>query len=154
MTDGFVGVILSAIAAIDPDRRELRTETDDLSTLMVGPPGTLFPAMRDLFAHAGRSGHHMVLSAHVSRGCPGEGDDPICATPQLGGKPPPAAERIAAAKVAVSQAPVLGQQAVAKRQHYCENHMLGEVPLDLQGFEAFHKARQNRMRERLTQLLG
>ena len=76
MTDDFVGVILGALGALDPRRDRLRIETDDISTLLVGPPEVLFPAMRDLFVAAAKSGKHCVLSAAVSRGCPGEPDDP------------------------------------------------------------------------------
>ena len=59
------------------------TETDDISTLLVGPPDVLFAAMRDLFVFAARSGEHCVLSAAVSRGCPGEPDDPGYLTSKL-----------------------------------------------------------------------
>jgi uncharacterized protein YqgV (UPF0045/DUF77 family) len=78
MTDDFVGVILDAIKAIDDRRDLLRIETDTISTLIVGPPEALFPALRDVFLRAAGTGHHCVLSATVSRGCPGEPDDPIC----------------------------------------------------------------------------
>ena len=78
MADDFVGVILGALGALDPYRDRLRIETDDISTLLVGPPEVLFPALRDLFVAAARSGRHCVLSAAISRGCPGEPDDPIC----------------------------------------------------------------------------
>ncbi|TIX17089.1 MAG: DUF262 domain-containing protein [Mesorhizobium sp.] len=40
------------------------------------------------------------------------------------------------------------------QQHYCTNHELGNVPADLDGFEAFYTARQDRLRVRLTELLG
>ena len=49
MTDGFVDVILSSLSALDPWRDKLRVETDDISTLIVGPPEVLFPALRDLY---------------------------------------------------------------------------------------------------------
>ena len=76
MSDDFIGIILGAIKALDPYRPQFRIETDDISTLIVGPPEQLFPAMRDLFVAAAQSGTHCVLSAAVSRGCPGEPDDP------------------------------------------------------------------------------
>ena len=79
MADDFIGIILGALHALDPYRDRLRIETDDLSTLIVGPPETLYPAMRDLLVAAAGSGTHCVLSACVSRGCPGEPDDPACA---------------------------------------------------------------------------
>ena len=75
MSDDFVGIILGAIEALEPYRPQFRIETDDVSTLIVGPPDRLFPAMRDLFLGAARTGVHCVLSAAVSRGCPGEPDD-------------------------------------------------------------------------------
>ena len=55
MSDDFVAVILEAIGALDPYRPRFRIETDDLSTLIVGPPEELFPAMRDLFVSAARA---------------------------------------------------------------------------------------------------
>ena len=76
MSDDFVDIILGAIESLDPWRDRLRLETDSLSTLMVGPPDILFPAMRDLFCAASRSGVHTTMHATVSRGCPGEPDDP------------------------------------------------------------------------------
>ncbi len=83
MTDGFVDVILSSLSALDPWRDQLRIETDDISTLIVGPPEVLFPALRDLYARAAETGTHIVLRATLSRGCPGEPDDPICQTGAL-----------------------------------------------------------------------
>ena len=109
MSDNFVGIITDALSALDPYREHLRIETDDISTLIVGPPETLFPAMRDLFVAAAGTGTHCVLSAAVSRGCPGEPDDPIC-TPSEGRAPDePLEARIAAAAAAVRTAPATGQ---------------------------------------------
>jgi hypothetical protein len=105
MADRFVPVILGGIEAMAPWRDRLRLETDDLSTLMVGPPEVLFPAMQALFASAARSGHHVVLAATLSRGCPGEPDDPTCASPRLGGghtMPPAARAEAALARVAAA----------------------------------------------------
>jgi len=45
MADGFVDVILGSLGALDPWRDRLRIETDDISTLIVGPPEVLFPAL-------------------------------------------------------------------------------------------------------------
>lgn len=105
MTDDFVGVITGALAALDPYRERLRIETDDISTLIVGPPEVLFPALRDLFSAAAGTGRHCVLSAAISRGCPGEPDDEICATPLLGGPREPLETRKDAALADVARAP-------------------------------------------------
>ena len=107
MTDDFVAVILGAIKALDPYRETMRIETDDLSTLLVGPPDQLFPAMRDLFVAAAHGGRHCVLSACVSRGCPGEPDEAICRGGDGITSVGPLATRITAAITAVSSAPKL-----------------------------------------------
>ena len=117
MCDDFVAVILGAISALDPYRDRFRIETDDVSTLIVGPPDELFPAMRDLFAAAAKSGVHCVLSAAVSRGCPGEPDDPRC-TPLPGGPRGALAGRIEAARRAVADAPLVGQTVAAQFSLY------------------------------------
>ena len=118
MTDDFVRVILGAIEALDPYRPDFRVETDDVSTLLVGPPDRLFPAMRDLFLAASRGGTHCVLAATVSRGCPGEPDDPIC-TPMSGtGRDLPLQDRIASALAHVSGASSTGQIVAAQFSLY------------------------------------
>ena len=118
MTDDFVGVILGAIGALEPYRPHFRIETDDISTLLVGPPDQLFPAMRDLFLAAAGRGAHCVLAATVSRGCPGEPDDPIC-TP-VGGTShdQPLEVRIANAVKHVQEAPTTGQAVAAQFSLY------------------------------------
>jgi hypothetical protein len=125
MSDDFVAVILKAIGALDPYRSSFRIETDDISTLLVGPPEQLFPAMRDLFVAASVSGKHCVLSATVSRGCPGEPDDPIC-TPIASAPHGALADRIEAAKQAVTGAATTGQTVAAQFSLYPlggEHHM-------------------------------
>jgi uncharacterized protein YqgV (UPF0045/DUF77 family) len=118
MTDDFVDVILGAIGALEPYRPNFRIETDDISTLIVGPPEQLFPAMRDLFLAASRRGVHCVLAATVSRGCPGEPDDPIC-TPIVGSNhDQPLAARITAAVSHVEAAPRTGQVVAAQFSLY------------------------------------
>ncbi|UVF22045.1 Ykof family thiamine-binding protein [Microvirga terrae] len=118
MTDDFVDVILGAIGALDPYRPNFRIETDDISTLIVGPPDQLFPAMRDLFLAASRRGVHCVLAATVSRGCPGEPDDPIC-TPIAGSNhDQPLAARITAAVRRVETALLTGQVVAAQFSLY------------------------------------
>ncbi|RUV29846.1 MAG: HMP/thiamine-binding protein [Mesorhizobium sp.] len=129
MCDDFVGVILKAISAMDLYRPNFRIETDDISTLIVGPPEQLFPAMRDLFASAAASGVHCVLSATVSRGCPGEPDDPIC-TPISGSSHELSlAERIGAARAHVDGAKKLGQEVAAQFSLYPlgEGHHMDEI---------------------------
>jgi uncharacterized protein YqgV (UPF0045/DUF77 family) len=118
MTDDFVDVILGAIGALEPYRPNFRIETDDISTLIVGPPDQLFPAMRDLFLAASGRGVHCVLASTVSRGCPGEPDDPIC-TPIAGSNHDrPLAERVAAALKHVNDAPLTGQIVAAQFSLY------------------------------------
>ncbi len=109
MADDFVRIILGSLSALDPYRDRFRIETDDLSTLLVGPPGELFPAMRDLHVAASRGGVHCVLHATVSRGCPGEPDDPICTPIQGRGAGTPLDQRIDAALAAVTGAIATGQ---------------------------------------------
>lgn len=118
MSDRFVDIILDAIKALDPWHERLRIDTDDISTLIVGAPEILFPAMRDLFVRAAWTGTHCVLHATVSRGCPGEPDDALC-TPQ-GGLPPdaPLAQRIAAARRAAAEAAPAGQIVAAQLSLY------------------------------------
>ena len=78
MTDRFIDVILASIRAIDPWRDRLRITTDDVSTTVIGPPELVFQSIGALFVAAAREGGHVVLTATLSRGCPGEPDDPIC----------------------------------------------------------------------------
>lgn len=118
MTDDFVDVILSSLSAVDPYRDRFRIETDDISTLFVGPPEDLFPLMRDLHVSASRSGVHCVMHATVSRGCPGEPDDPICTPIQGRSVDEPLAQRIDAALAAVKSAPLTGQQVTAQLSLY------------------------------------
>lgn len=126
MAEDFVGVIMSALGALDPYRDRLRIETDDISTLLVGPPEVLFPAMRDLFSAAARTGTHCVLSAAISRGCPGEPDDAICNSGHFDGPLAPLVERQASALAAVRNAPDMDVFSVAQLSLYVMgqgNHM-------------------------------
>jgi uncharacterized protein YqgV (UPF0045/DUF77 family) len=125
MSDNFVDIILGAIDALEPWRDRLRLETDPLSTLMVGPPDILFPAMRDLFCLAARTGVHTVMHATVSRGCPGEPDDPIC---KPAGLPQDMSidNRVAAFRNAVAQAENVEQRVAAQLSLYplgVDHHM-------------------------------
>ena len=118
MTDAFVDVITGALGALDPHRERLRVETDDISTLLVGPPEVLFPAVRDLYVAAAASRAHCVLHATLSRGCPGEPDDPMCRTDALANPEEPLAERRGAALAAVRGAPTTGEEARAQLSLY------------------------------------
>lgn len=109
MTSDFVRVITGALGALDPYRSDLRIETDDVSTLMVGAPGPLFDAIRDLFAAAARGPDHVTLHATISRGCPGEPDDPSCRCETLVvAQDQPLATRQADALAVVQAAPAAG----------------------------------------------
>ena len=126
MSDDFVGIITGALKALDPHRDHLRIETDDISTLVVGPPQMLFAAMRDLFVSAAATDAHCVLSAAVSRGCPGEPDDPIC--PPIAGlmSDEPLERRAAAALEAVRAAPRTGRHVACQFSLYplgADHHM-------------------------------
>ena len=126
MADDFVAIILRALSALDPHRDRLRIETDDISTLIVGPPETLFPAMRDLLVAASGTGIHCVLSAAVSRGCPGEPDDPICQPVEGRAPDDPLDARIAQAVAAVAAAAPTGQQIACQFSLYplgADRHM-------------------------------
>ena len=118
MTDRFVDVILTSLGALDPWRDRLRIETDDISTLIVGPPEVLFPALRDLYVAAAKSGQHVVLRATLSRGCPGEPDDPICLTNALANPFEPLASRQEASLAALAETHELGQAADAQLSLY------------------------------------
>ena len=118
MSGNFAEIILDAVKGLDPYRDALRIETDDISTLMVGPPDVLFSAMRALFVAAAKSGEHCVLSAAVSRGCPGEPDDPACGTSLLEGDALPLSERIDAASKTVAATPASDQPAAAQFSLY------------------------------------
>lgn len=78
MTSDFVDVILTGLDGLAPYKNDLRVETDDMSTLLVGAPGPLLDAIRDLFAAAARRPEHVTMHVTLSRGCPGEPDDPSC----------------------------------------------------------------------------
>lgn len=118
MSDDFVDIILGAIKALDPWRELLRFKTDSLSTLIVGPPELLFPAMCDLLCAATRPDLHITMHATASRGCPGEPGDPIC-TPRTGHpRKESLAERIDACCDSVGKARPRGQPLEAQLSLY------------------------------------
>ena len=83
MTERFIEVILDGLTGIRAAGDRLRVETDDLSTLLVGAPEVLFPALQACFVKAAGHNGHLVMNLSLSRGCPGEPDDPICRSPAL-----------------------------------------------------------------------
>jgi len=109
MADDFVGIITDALGALDPYRDRLRIETDNVSTLMIGPPEHLMPALRDIFVAATATGVHCTLTATVSRGCPGGEDQSICETREAIGAHGAVNDRVAAAADRVAAAPATGQ---------------------------------------------
>jgi uncharacterized protein YqgV (UPF0045/DUF77 family) len=129
MTDDFVGIIGKALAALEPYRENFRIETDDISTLIVGPHDRLFPAMRDLLVAGAESGRHCVLSALVSRGCPGAPDDPRCTPVAAGGELADLDTRIAGALEAVARAEQTGCQVAAQFALYPlgNSHHMDEI---------------------------
>ncbi|WP_313138312.1 YkoF family thiamine/hydroxymethylpyrimidine-binding protein [Paracoccus jeotgali] len=109
MTSDFEQVILSGLKALDPYRDRLRIETDDMSTLFKGAPAPLVDALRDLFARAAQQPPHVTMHVTLSRGCPGEPDDPSCRCETLSqAQDQTLAERQTLATEAVQAAPVLG----------------------------------------------
>lgn len=70
MTDRYVPVILGSIEGLRD--RGLEVETDDVSTFVGGDRNAVWSSLEDVFAKAARSGEHVVMSAQVSHGCPGE----------------------------------------------------------------------------------
>ena len=109
MTSDFVSVIGAGLKGLAPYRNDLRIETDDMSTLMVGAPGPLLDAIRDLFASAAQRPDHVTMHVTLSRGCPGEPDDPSCRCETLTeAQDQPLDQRRALALAAVAEAPDAG----------------------------------------------
>ncbi|MDO6458806.1 YkoF family thiamine/hydroxymethylpyrimidine-binding protein [Celeribacter halophilus] len=109
MTSNFVDVIMTGLDALSPYKNDLRIETDDMSTLMVGAPEPLFAAIRDLFAASAKRPEHVTMHVTFSRGCPGEPDDPGCRCETLEkAQDQSLKDRQALAAEAVAQAPDLG----------------------------------------------
>lgn len=70
MTDRYVPVILSAVAGLAGSGLEV--ETDEVSTFIRGDRNAVWSALEEAFAHAARSGEHVVMTTLISHGCPGE----------------------------------------------------------------------------------
>ncbi|WP_412506320.1 YkoF family thiamine/hydroxymethylpyrimidine-binding protein [Roseovarius sp. SYSU LYC5161] len=109
MTSDFVEVITAGLDALTPYKEDLRIDTDDMSTLMVGAPEPLIDGLRDLFAASVRRPENVTMHVTLSRGCPGEPDDPSCRCEVLdSAQDTPLDERKSLALKAVSNAPDLG----------------------------------------------
>ncbi len=119
MTSDFVQSIQTGLEALRPYRDDLRIETDDISTLMVGAPGPLFDAIRDLFAHTATLPAHVTMHATLSRGCPGEPDEPSCRCDILSvSQSLPLGERQAQALAEVARAQATGVEIDAQFSLY------------------------------------
>ena len=70
--DDYVDVILSALAAADSSRLEVRT--DDVSTFVRGSEADVVRWVHAVLAAAGATRWHVVAHLLLSRGCPGEVD--------------------------------------------------------------------------------
>ena len=70
MTDRYVPVILAAIEGVAGSGLEV--ETDDVSTFIKGDRNAVWATLEDSLAKAARTGEHVVMTALVSHGCPGE----------------------------------------------------------------------------------
>lgn len=115
MTDGFVGVILGAIQALERHKDKLKVETDDVSTTLIGPPEALFPALKDSFIAAAAAPGHLVMNVSLSRGCPGEPDNPICDSPAWRERAPDsAADQAEAALARMRPLPASGVRTTAQ----------------------------------------
>lgn len=129
MADDFVRIILGSLSALYPYRDRFRIETDDISTLLVGPPDELFPAMRDLHVAASRNSVHCVLRATVSRGCPGGEDEAVCRPVEARDSSTPLEARIDEALARVAGASLTGQTVAAQLALYPlgSGHHMGEI---------------------------
>lgn len=70
MSDRYMPIILGAIDGIRA--RGLEVETDDVSTFIGGDRNRIWSTLEDVFTKAARTGEHVVMTALVSHGCPGE----------------------------------------------------------------------------------
>ena len=70
MTDRYVPVILGAIEGLHDGGLEV--ETDDISTFIKGDRNLVWATLEGAFAKAATTGEHVVMTALLSHGCPGE----------------------------------------------------------------------------------
>lgn len=123
MTSDFVQSIQTGLEALRPYRDDLRIQIDDISTLMVGAPGPLFGAIRDLFARTAALPAHVTMHVTLSRGCPGEPDEPSCRCDILSvSQSLPLAERQAQALTEVARAQATGVEIDVQFSLYVLGH--------------------------------
>ena len=111
MTDDYARVLVDILSRLD--LTGLVRETGDVSTYLGGHETHLQRVLIDLAEALARTEHHATLSLTLSRGCPGEPDDPICEVPEMTGPLAPLEERKAQALAAVSEAGFADQAAAA-----------------------------------------
>lgn len=70
MADRYADIITDALRQADP--AGLIVRTGDVSTYLGGAEADLLRYVTDLSAAAAASGEHVVVTVHLSRGCPGE----------------------------------------------------------------------------------
>ncbi|PWD52396.1 hypothetical protein C8046_05825 [Serinibacter arcticus] len=70
MADDYVDVLTRALAEVSTDGLVL--STGDVSTYVGGSETDLLRYLTDLGAALAATGHHVTLTVHLSRGCPGE----------------------------------------------------------------------------------
>lgn len=76
MRDDFVPLILDAVRGLP--ELGVQTETDDVSTCLLGKEPDLWEAIRVVVGRATATGAHVALNLTVSAGCPGEPDGDVC----------------------------------------------------------------------------
>jgi energy-coupling factor transport system substrate-specific component len=83
MTERFAEIILSALQEVDTSKVWLKT--DDISTCVRGQSAHVFDVVKAIFLRCAMNGHHVVLNATFSNGCPGDsaGDTFMAADPFL-----------------------------------------------------------------------
>lgn len=81
MTDRFERIILDAIADVK-NQKDVRIESDEISTMLMGTPENIFHLVETCFFKAAKKAEHVVLTITFSRGCPGEPDEPCCSPQQ------------------------------------------------------------------------
>lgn len=70
MSENFVEVIMSALNEVDTSK--VWIETDDITTCVRGNSEHVFDVVKAIYLNAAKTGHHVVLNATFSNGCPGD----------------------------------------------------------------------------------